>query len=253
MGQPTVGSNPTPSARDGRTAPIDDEAAMAIALEEARRAGEHGDVPVGAVVLVGGEVVSRAGNRREQDGDPTAHAEVLALRAAAAALGSWRLDGATLVVTLEPCPMCAGALVGARVAPGRVRRRQHRQRRPAARSTTSASTRASTTRSRSCTACRPSRPPRCSTTSSPPAAPDRLGRARGRWLTWSTESCQSGRMGRSRKPLWVSAHRGFESHALRSRTTRRCPASRRTLGTDHVSCARQLRGRRRPSRRCGPG
>ena len=110
MGQPTVGSNPTPSAV------VDDEAAMAIALEEARRAGEHGDVPVGAVVLVDGEVVSRAGNRREQDRDPTAHAEVLALRAAAAALGSWRLDGATLVVTLEPCPMCAGALVGARLA-----------------------------------------------------------------------------------------------------------------------------------------
>ena len=73
-------------------------------------------MPVGAVVLVDGRVVSQAGNRREQDGDPTAHAEVLALRAAAAALGSWRLDGATLVVTLEPCPMCAGALVGARVA-----------------------------------------------------------------------------------------------------------------------------------------
>ena len=97
--------------------PADDDAAMAIALEEARAgAGEHGERPVGAVVLVAGEVVGRAGNRREQDGDPTAHAEVLALRAAAAALGSWRLDGATLVVTLEPCPMCAGALVGARVA-----------------------------------------------------------------------------------------------------------------------------------------
>ncbi len=60
--------------------------------------------------------MARAGNRRERDGDPTAHAEVLALRAAADAIGSWRLDGATLVVTLEPCPMCAGALVGARVA-----------------------------------------------------------------------------------------------------------------------------------------
>jgi tRNA(adenine34) deaminase len=98
------------------TAPIDDDAAMAIALEEARLAGAQGDVPIGAVVLVDGRVVSQAGNRREQDRDPTAHAEVLALRAAAAALGSWRLEGATLVVTLEPCPMCAGALVGARVA-----------------------------------------------------------------------------------------------------------------------------------------
>jgi tRNA(adenine34) deaminase len=98
------------------TAPIDDAAAMAIALEEARLAGAQGDVPIGAVVLVDGRVISQAGNRREQDRDPTAHAEVLALRAAAAALGSWRLEGATLVVTLEPCPMCAGALVGARVA-----------------------------------------------------------------------------------------------------------------------------------------
>ncbi|MGI8983019.1 MAG: nucleoside deaminase [Acidimicrobiales bacterium] len=88
---------------------------MAIALEEARRAGEAGEIPVGAVLLVDGAVVSRAGNRRERDSDPTAHAEILALRAAAAASGSWRLSGATLVVTLEPCPMCAGALVAARV------------------------------------------------------------------------------------------------------------------------------------------
>jgi len=96
--------------------PLDDVAAMGIALEEARRSGEAGDVPVGAVVVIDGVVVAQAGNRREQDQDPTAHAEVLALRAAAAAVGSWRLVGATLVVTLEPCPMCAGALVGARVA-----------------------------------------------------------------------------------------------------------------------------------------
>jgi tRNA(adenine34) deaminase len=95
---------------------VDDVDAMALALAEARRAGEAGEVPVGAVVLVDGEVVARAGNRRERDGDPTAHAEVLALRMAAAARGSWRLDGASLVVTLEPCPMCAGALVAARVA-----------------------------------------------------------------------------------------------------------------------------------------
>ncbi len=95
---------------------MDDAAAMALALDEARQAGAAGEVPVGAVVVVDGAVVARAGNRREQDRDPTAHAELLALRAAASALGSWRLDGATLVVTLEPCPMCAGALVGARVA-----------------------------------------------------------------------------------------------------------------------------------------
>lgn len=89
---------------------------MALALEEARAAGAAGDVPVGAVVLLDGQVVAQARNERELRGDPTAHAEVLALRAAAAATGSWRLPGATLVVTLEPCPMCAGALVAARVA-----------------------------------------------------------------------------------------------------------------------------------------
>ena len=92
-----------------------DESFMQLALEEARAAGELGEVPVGAVVVSGGVVVSRAGNRRETIGDPTAHAEVLALREAAAALGSWRLTDAMLYVTLEPCPMCAGALVAARV------------------------------------------------------------------------------------------------------------------------------------------
>ncbi len=98
--------------------PLDDEEAMALALEEARAALEHGDVPIGAVVLVGGQVVARRHNQREVDHDPTAHAEVLALRDAAAARGSWRLDDATLVVTLEPCAMCAGAAVNARI--GRV-------------------------------------------------------------------------------------------------------------------------------------
>ena len=94
---------------------VDDAAAMAIALEEARAAGAAGEVPIGAVVVVDGRVVARAGNERERRQDPTAHAEVLALRQAAAELGSWRLPGATLVVTLEPCPLCAGALVAARV------------------------------------------------------------------------------------------------------------------------------------------
>ena len=89
---------------------------MAVAFEEARSAGAAGEVPVGAVVLLEGRIVARAGNERERRGDPTAHAEVLALREAAAAMGTWRLDGATLVVTLEPCPMCAGALLAARVA-----------------------------------------------------------------------------------------------------------------------------------------
>ncbi|WP_028706324.1 nucleoside deaminase [Propionibacterium acidifaciens] len=89
---------------------------MSEALAAARDAGAAGDVPVGAVVLGrDGAVLATAGNRRERDADPTAHAEVLALRAAARALGRWRLDDCTLVVTLEPCTMCAGALVAARV------------------------------------------------------------------------------------------------------------------------------------------
>lgn len=96
-------------------APPDVAEAMAAALDEARAAGEVGEVPVGAVVLVGGEIVARAGNARERSGDPTAHAEILALRAAAAARGTWRLDDATLVVTLEPCTMCAGAMLAARI------------------------------------------------------------------------------------------------------------------------------------------
>jgi tRNA(adenine34) deaminase len=92
-----------------------DEELMVLALAEARRAEEHGDVPVGALVVVAGEVVASRHNERERAGDPTAHAELLAIRDAAARLGTWRLDAATLVVTLEPCPMCAGALVAARV------------------------------------------------------------------------------------------------------------------------------------------
>lgn len=92
-----------------------DERFMQQALAEARRAGEAGEVPVGAIVVCGGEVVGRGRNRRETDQDPLAHAELLALREAARSLGHWRLLGCTLYATLEPCAMCAGALVNARV------------------------------------------------------------------------------------------------------------------------------------------
>ena len=90
--------------------------AMRLALAEAETAAAHGDVPIGAVVLgPGGDVIARAGNERELLGDPTTHAEVVALRRAAAAVGEWRLTGCTLVVTLEPCTMCAGAIVASRI------------------------------------------------------------------------------------------------------------------------------------------
>ena len=88
---------------------------MDRALDQARLASAHDDVPVGAVVVRDGAVLAEAHNRRQADADPTAHAEVLALRAAAQRLGSWRLDGCTLYVTLEPCAMCAGAAVLARL------------------------------------------------------------------------------------------------------------------------------------------
>ena len=121
MGQLTVGSNPTPSAETARTLPVVEreqlDELMVVALDEARAAAGHGDVPIGAVVarVDTGEIVARRHNQREQAADPTAHAEILALRDAARAAGSWRLDGSALVVTLEPCPMCAGAVVAARL------------------------------------------------------------------------------------------------------------------------------------------
>ena len=94
-----------------------DDLWMREALGEAERATEHGDVPVGCVLVdADGTELARAHNRREVDADPSAHAEVLALRAGCARRGHWRLDGTTLYVTLEPCPMCAGALVNARVS-----------------------------------------------------------------------------------------------------------------------------------------
>ena len=94
-----------------------DQEYMEEALAEARRAIEIGEVPVGAVVVSEeGEILARAHNRRQIDSDPTGHAELLAIRAAAAAIGDWRLEGCTVYVTLEPCPMCAGTMIMSRIA-----------------------------------------------------------------------------------------------------------------------------------------
>jgi tRNA(adenine34) deaminase len=102
-----VGLTPEPAA--------DDEQLMRLALDEARRCLDHDDVPIGAVVSRDGDVLAAAGNEREVANDPTAHAEILALRAAASVVGSWHLEGCTLIVTLEPCAMCAGAVVLSRL------------------------------------------------------------------------------------------------------------------------------------------
>jgi len=106
------------AARSGGAAVGSDDEGMTAALTEARAALDHGDVPVGAIVVHDGSILAARHNERELSSDPTAHAEVLALRDAARELGSWRLDGCTLYVTLEPCAMCAGAMVNARL--GRV-------------------------------------------------------------------------------------------------------------------------------------
>jgi len=105
----TFGSMPDGSASDVQ------QRLMGLAIERAREAEVHGDVPIGAVVARDGEPLAAVGNERELRGDPTAHAEILAIRAAAEALGGWRLPGTTLYVTLEPCAMCAGAIVLARI------------------------------------------------------------------------------------------------------------------------------------------
>ena len=108
----------TPDYRDpGQLPPsIDDAAAIGLALDEARRAAALGEVPVGAIIVSNGQMVARAHNQPITLSDPTAHAEILALRSAGALLGSYRLNGASLYVTLEPCVMCVGALIHARVA-----------------------------------------------------------------------------------------------------------------------------------------
>ena len=104
-----------PSHDDASPRLSDDERFMRAALAEAAAAARLGEVPVGAVVVMNGRVVGRGRNLRERSQDPSAHAELIDVRAAAARLGTWRLSGATVYVTLEPCPMCAGALVNARV------------------------------------------------------------------------------------------------------------------------------------------
>lgn len=110
-----MANDPIPDAVADRAADPGAEALMQLALDEARAALEHDDVPVGAVVVRGGEVIAARHNERELTGDPTAHAEMLAIRDAAAVVGHWRLDDCTLVVTLEPCAMCAGAMVNGRL------------------------------------------------------------------------------------------------------------------------------------------
>tara|TARA_B100000609_G_C17182299_1_gene417796 strand:+ start:841 stop:1290 length:450 start_codon:yes stop_codon:yes gene_type:complete len=93
-----------------------DEQLMLIAIEEAKLAESHGDIPIGALVILEGDIISSRHNERELRNDPTAHAEVLAIQDAAKILGTSRLDGATLISTLEPCPMCAGAALSARIS-----------------------------------------------------------------------------------------------------------------------------------------
>jgi tRNA(Arg) A34 adenosine deaminase TadA len=102
----------------GDTSELSDHDLMGLAIDEARVAAEQGEVPIGAVVVIDGKVVARRHNERERTQDPTSHAELLAVRDASAAVGSWRLENATVVVTLEPCAMCAGLMINARV--GRV-------------------------------------------------------------------------------------------------------------------------------------
>jgi tRNA(adenine34) deaminase len=115
---PPVPEQTNPGGAAVGSAAIDDQTAMRLALAEALAAQDHADVPVGAVIVRDGVVIAARHNERELTGDPTAHAEILAIRDAAAVVGHWRLDDCTLHVTLEPCPMCAGAAVNARV--GRV-------------------------------------------------------------------------------------------------------------------------------------
>ena len=234
---------------------------MDAALAEARAAATHGEVPVGAVVAAAdGAMVSRAGNERERRQDPTAHAEVRALRDAASARGSWRLAGYVLVVTLEPCPMCAGAAVAAHLDAGRVRRGRPEGRR-AGEPLQPRRGPGSTTSSRSSTACARRSAVPCSPSSSPPAAPDAAARGRHarRWspipitagsdglgpgpgaLARSTRRIVDGGMPErpngavSKTVVSSNGHRGFKSHSLRQDVMSRdiedaCRGSSWTIG-----------------------
>ena len=214
-GSPHTGRIATPSRP---TAPSDDDA-MELALAEARAAAAEGEVPVGAVCLVDGQVVARRHNERERTGDPTAHAELLALRDAAAALGGWRLGDATIVVTLEPCPMCAGAtgrrpprpprLRGRRPQGGRLRDALQPVRRPSAqpRGAVTGGVRAA----------------ECGALLTSFFADRRNDRASGRNLSRRSQRLGSPPGGvRERPNRTVSktvvphGHRGFKSHLLRS-------------------------------------
>ena len=115
MSAPAAGTNNRWSASTAEPETVDDEYWMSLALDEARIAAAQGDVPVGAIIVRGEEVLAKGHNRRELDGDPLAHAEIIALRNAARSIEGWRLVGCRMYVTLEPCAMCAGALVNSRI------------------------------------------------------------------------------------------------------------------------------------------
>ena len=189
---------------------------MERAIVEAGAAAAHDDVPIGAVVVRDGTVIAARHNERELTGDPTAHAEILALRDAASVVGHWRLDDCTMVVTLEPCAMCAGALVN-----GRIERLVYGAPDPKAGAAGSLM---------SIVEDPPAQPPdaggrRCRGGALRAAARGRssplAGAARATASLAATEGCQSGRMGRPRKPLRSSGLRGFESHSFRQQGFRR--------------------------------
>ena len=251
---------------------------MALALVEARAASEEGEVPVGAVALIGGNVVAARHNEREGAADPTAHAEILALRDAASSVGGWRLSELTLVVTLEPCPMCAGALVAAQGAAGRLRghrpagrclwdalqplhrppaqprtrghgwRRSHRLRCPSVvvlrRKADGSGRRSDAVRlgRRRLIAVRRHPPDLVLRAGGAPGSPSSRFRTRSERLASRPEECESGRIGRSRKPLCLMGTVG--SNPTSSARGRRGPPHRR-VRQEHRQ-GRRLAGRTWP-------